>query len=225
MISRRVAGLAIIVSEMDPQLTEELSHNQIPLVFFDVATPTPGITNIKVNYGRGIEKGVEYLYHLGHRRMTFIGHHATLGPLSIREQAFRKTVERYGDGVKWNTAINIDGLDGGRAAMRQVLASGFTPTAIVCVNDLMALGVLRELREQGRRVPEDVSVIGFDNIKHSEFSHPTLTTMHVARDRIGHLALQSLLETADGQTSAGREIVIDPDFMVRNSTGPAPGSA
>jgi LacI family transcriptional regulator, galactose operon repressor len=222
MIARRVAGLAIIVSEMDPQLTEELSHNKIPVVFFDVASPTPGITNIKVNYSRGIQKGVEYLHDLGHRRMTFIGHHATLGPLSIREQVFRNSVQGFGGEVEWTVATNIDGLEGGRAAVREVLGSGFAPTAIVCVNDMMALGVLRELRERGLRVPEDVSVIGFDNIKLSEYSFPTLTTLHIARDKIGHLAFESLHEHATAQSGLGREFLIDPDFMVRNSTGPAP---
>jgi DNA-binding LacI/PurR family transcriptional regulator len=154
--------------------------------------------------------------------MTFIGHHATLGPLSIREQAFRNTVQSFGDEVRWNVAINIDGLEGGRSAVREVLASGFSPTAIVCVNDLMALGVLRELRERGLRVPEDVSVIGFDNIKLSEYSFPTLTTLHIARERIGHLAFESLHEQATAQGGPGKECLIDPEFMVRNSTGPAP---
>lgn len=222
MISRRVAGLAIVVSEMDPQLSEEISHNKIPVVFFDAASRPPGATNIKVNYGHGIEKGVEYLYDLGHRRMSFISHHPTLGPISIREQAFRNTVQNFANEVTWTTVASIDGLEGGRLAVRDVLASGFAPTAFVCVNDLMALGVLRELRERGLRVPEDVSVIGFDNIKLSEFSYPALTTMHIGRERIGQLVFRSLHEHATDQAADGREFVIDPDFTVRNSTGPAP---
>jgi LacI family transcriptional regulator len=219
MIARRVAGLAVIVSETDPRLTDELSQNKIPVVFYDVGIPTQNISNIRVDYGRGIQKAVEYLHDLGHRRMAFVSHHATLGPLSIREKAFRQTVDKYAPEVEWMSAASADGLDGGRLATREILNSGFDPTAIVCVNDFMAIGVLRELRERGLRVPQDVSVTGFDNVKLSEYCVPPLTTLHIARDTIGHLAFQILVPDSAKQKLPGREIVIDPEFVVRESTG------
>jgi DNA-binding LacI/PurR family transcriptional regulator len=76
MIGRRVAGLAAIVSEMDPALIEELTDSRIPVVFYDVGAPRRNITNIRVNYQRGVEKVVDYLHGLGHSRMAFVGHHA-----------------------------------------------------------------------------------------------------------------------------------------------------
>ncbi len=220
MIGRRVAGLGVIVSEMDPHLIEELSQSKIPVVFYDVGVPTQNISNVKVNYTRGIEKAVDYLYDLGHRRMAFISHHSTLGPISVREKAFRSAVERHAPAVKWMIAANVDGLDGGRQAARDVLSSGFQPTAIVCVNDFMALGVLRELRSRGLRVPQDISVTGFDNIKLSEYCWPALTTLHIPRDAIGHLVFQSLVPDAAKSRVPGRETIIDPEFMLRDSTGP-----
>src|SRR6185312_16415301 len=84
MIGRRVAGLAAIVSEMDPELIDELSGNRIPVVFYDVGTPRRNITSIRVNYRRGMEKLTDYLYSLGHRRLGFIGHHSRLGPINER---------------------------------------------------------------------------------------------------------------------------------------------
>jgi LacI family transcriptional regulator len=221
MIARRVAGLAVIVSETDPRLMDELSQHTIPAVFYDVGTPTEHVSNIRVDYARGIEKAVTYLHDLGHRRIAFVSHHATLGPISIREKAFRTTVERYAPELKWMSAANVDGLDGGRLATREILGSAFDPTAIVCVNDFMAIGVLRELREQGLRVPQDVSVTGFDNIKLSEFCYPPLTTLHIAREVIGQMVVQSLIPSADKQGSLGREILIEPEFVLRHSTGPA----
>jgi DNA-binding LacI/PurR family transcriptional regulator len=104
-----------------------------------------------------------------------------------------------------------------------LLASGERPTAIVCVNDVMAVGALRELRECGIRVPQDVSVTGFDNVKLSEFCYPALTTVHIPRDTIGHLISESLLAKSDKTTVADHEMVIDPEFVLRDSTGPAPG--
>jgi DNA-binding LacI/PurR family transcriptional regulator len=103
-------------------------------------------------------------------------------------------------------------------ATRSLLSNGDTPTALVCVNDIMAVGALRELRERGLRVPQDVSVTGFDNIKLSEFCYPALTTVHIPRERIGKLACESLLTKSDGGT-IDHEMVIDPEFVVRDSTG------
>jgi LacI family transcriptional regulator, galactose operon repressor len=221
MIARRVAGLAIIVSETDPRLTEELSHNNVPVMLYDVGAPSEKASNIRVNYGGGVEKAVEYLYTLGHRRIAFVSHHATLGPLSVREQAFRKTVSQYAPEVSWRSAVNIDGLEGGRMAARELLNSGFDPTAIVCVNDFMALGALREIRERGLRVPQDVSVTGFDNIKLSEFSFPSLTTLHIDREAIGRLAFQALVSGPETGSSVGRETTLETELVIRDSTGPA----
>jgi DNA-binding LacI/PurR family transcriptional regulator len=89
------------------------------------------------------------------------------------------------------------------------------------VNDFMALGVLRELRTSKLRVPQDISVTGFDNIRLSEYCWPALTTLHIPRHTIGHLVFQSLVPDVQKQRSHGRETVIDPEFVVRDSTGPA----
>src|SRR5436309_12690223 len=85
----------------------------------------------------------------------------------------------------------------------------------------MAVGALRELRERGLRVPLDVSVTGFDNIKLSEFCYPALTTVHIPRDRIGHIICDCLLPKSGQPAATESEIVIDPEFVVRDSTGPA----
>jgi LacI family transcriptional regulator len=222
MIGRRVAGLAAIVSEMDPDLIRELGEARIPAVFYDVGAARRNISNIRVNYRRGIERIVEYLHELGHTRLAFVGHHSTLGPTSERERAFVETVSRYAPTAEWRTVADQDGLEGGRQAARELIESGFRPSAIICVNDFMAVGVLRELRDHGLRIPEDVSVTGFDNIRLSEFCHPALTTVHIPRDRIGRLAFETLVpESAKGKPP-GREVLIDPEFVLRESTGPAP---
>ena len=225
MIGRRVAGLAVIVSEMAPELISELNASKIPTVFYDVGTVTKNISNIRVNYRRGIERIVEYLHDLGHTRLAYVGHHSTLGPTSEREKAFVETVSRFAPATEWRTVADQDGFEGGRRGAREILASGFRPTAIICVNDFMAIGVLRELREQGLRVPDDISVTGFDNIGLSEFCYPLLTTVHIPRDRVGHLAFDILVpETVKGKPP-GREVLIDPELVLRESTGPAANQA
>jgi DNA-binding LacI/PurR family transcriptional regulator len=217
-----VAGLAAIVSEMDSDLIEMLNNNRIPVVFYDVGTPKKNITNIRVDYRKGMKKIVEYLHALGHTRMAFIGHHVTLGPIDERRKSFLETVALFSPKPQIHLAAGADGLEGGRQAVRELLASGPRPTAIICVNDFMAVGVLRELREQGLRVPDDVSVTGFDNIRLAEFSSPPLTTVHIPREQIGHVMFENLVADPQKHGAAGRELVIDPEFVVRESTGVAP---
>ncbi len=221
MIGRRVDGLAVIVSEMDPHLIRKIDETDIPAVFYDVGSAKHRMSNIRVRYKNGIERVVEYLHSLQHSRFAFVGHHSVLCPTGERQTAFLEAVSRYSN-AEWRIVANEDSLDGGRSAAREIFASGFRPTAIICVNDFMAVGVLRELREQKLRVPEDVSVTGFDNIKLAEYSSPPLTTVHIPRDRIGLLTFEALVpESAIGKPP-GREIVVDPEFIVRESTGPAP---
>ena len=116
----------------------------------------------------------------------------------------------------------VDGLQGGKRAAAELLSGGQRPTAIVCVNDIMATGALLELRERGVEVPRDISVTGFDNIELAKFCYPALTTVHIPRDQIGHAIFQSLAREDRPHELFGRELVITPEFVVRDSTGPAP---
>ncbi|MEP6716096.1 MAG: LacI family DNA-binding transcriptional regulator [Terriglobia bacterium] len=225
MIGRRVAGLAVIVSEMEEAIVQELTESNIPIVFYDVGEARGNCSKIRVNYRKGIERVVEYLAALGHDQISFIGHHAILGPLDERRQAFLDTVKRVCPNANVRVAADSDSLEGGRQAVRELLSNGAVPTAIICVNDFMALGALKELRERHIRVPQDISVTGFDNIQLSEYCYPALTTVHIPRDRIGHTLFTSLAPDLTTANSTGREFVFDPEFVVRDSTGPARLSA
>jgi len=221
MIGWRVAGLAAIVSEMDDDLIQTISESRVPCVFYDVGKAARNITNIRVDYGQGVSKTVEYLHNLGHTRIAFIGHHASLGPINERRSAFQSAVARFAPSAQTHITEGADGLEGGRQAARELLGSGFRPTAIVCVNDFMAAGVLRELRTQGMRVPQDVSVTGFDNIALSEFCSPPLTTVHIPREQIGRTIVEFLIPDPRKPRAKGHEVAIDPELVVRESTGPA----
>jgi LacI family transcriptional regulator len=221
MIGWRVAGLAAIVSEMDSHLMQVLTDSRIPIVFYDVGTPQKNITNVRVDYRKGMRKIVEYLHSLGHSRMAFLGHHSTLGPISERRTTFLDTVARFSPSAETQIVAGADGLEGGRQAARELLSSGFDPTAIICVNDLMAVGVLRQLRDAGVRVPEDISVTGFDNIRLAEFCSPALTTVHIPREQIGQTVFENLVPEKTSSRLTGQEILIDPELVVRESTGVA----
>ena len=223
MMGRRPAGLAIIVSEMEPSLIRELGQEDLPMVLLDTRVSRPNTTNIRVAYGKGMEKTAEYLHDLGHRRMAFIGHHATLGPLNARKKSFVDAMARFAR-VEFTTVIDQDGPEGGRQAARRLLASRFAPTAILCVNDYMALGVLRELRDQGLSVPRDISVTGFDNIRLAEFASPSLTTADLPREKMGRMIFEALTPERRRDRETVPEILVDPVLIVRESTGPCRAS-
>jgi DNA-binding LacI/PurR family transcriptional regulator len=153
--------------------------------------------------------------------MAFVGHHAALSPLQVRKLAFLECVKQYGKGVEWSVALSTDGPVGGMQATRELLESGFRPTAIVCVNDYMAIGVLREVRAHGLSVPDDVSVTGFDNIELSEFTNPALTTLNIPRTAIGRMAFEALVRP-EGSGPSVAEVLLDPELVLRDSTGGAP---
>ncbi|HEY3742003.1 MAG TPA: LacI family DNA-binding transcriptional regulator [Bryobacteraceae bacterium] len=227
MLGRRLAGLALIVSETPDNVIEELQgYPAMPVVLYDAGKTGGNLLSIRVNYRRGIERVVEYLYGIGHRKFGFVGHHGALGPLSDRRDALMRAVaskegKAAAKGIEVHVATDSDSLEGGRFAARQLLVSGHQPTAIVCVNDLMAVGVLRELRDRNLRVPRDISVTGFDNIKLSEFCYPPLTTAHVPREQIGQIVCRGLIPRED-EPPIEHDVLIDPELVLRDSTGPAP---
>jgi DNA-binding LacI/PurR family transcriptional regulator len=222
MRARRPAGLAVIVSEIDAALAGHLAHAGIPTAFYDGPRITPMPPNIAVDYRTGMERCLAYLRGLGHRRLAFIGHHTSLYPLNARQVHFVDVVAHARPSLDHRIETSDDSPEGGRLATRALLASGYRPTAIVCVNDFMAIGVVRELIDQGFAVPGDVSVTGFDNIGLGNYTCPRLTTLDIPRARVG-AAMCGLLVPEAAATGAahGGDIVITPELIVRESTGVA----
>ncbi|MBM3783618.1 MAG: LacI family transcriptional regulator [Acidobacteria bacterium] len=216
MVGRRVSGLALIVSEIAPLVLDELSGRKIRTVITGADEPRPHIRSVKTQYRRGMERVVDYLYDMGHRRMAFVGHHTSLGPLGERSQAFLDSIRRHGDQVEHRMVVASDGYEGGRTAVREIFASGMRPTAIACVNDYMAIGVLRQLREFNLPVPEAISVTGYDNVDVAEMVNPSLTTVHIPRDLLGRRIFHLLTDDDAPQ----HEFVVEAELVVRESAGP-----
>jgi DNA-binding LacI/PurR family transcriptional regulator len=217
MLGRRVAGLAVVVSEMESTVLDELRRAGIRVVFYDVGKPGDNIYNVRFDYTKGMRQLVEYLYSLGHRRMAYVGSPMSLRSTDDRLESFLAETRTLS--VESRCVVAPRGFSGGRDAARDLLRSGFDPTAILCVSDMRAIGVMRELRNQNISVPRDISVTGFDNITLAEFSCPSLTTIHIPRARIGHMMLQCLVPDDPELLVPGGEYVIDPGLVVRESTG------
>jgi DNA-binding LacI/PurR family transcriptional regulator len=220
MLARSLAGLVVSASELDASVSEVLEGVQFPVVIFmcDLAISLPACTRINVNDAAGVQTLVSYLRSLGHRRFGLLGHHTKIGNLKARSTIVRRALRAGGPGVSIATAEVEDSPAGGRLGSHTLVAAEPRPTAIICLNDHVAIGALRGIREHGLRVPEDLSVVGFDNIGLSEYTNPSLTTVHVPRDCLGRLAMERILDAG----RAAPNVILDPQLLIRESTGKAP---
>jgi len=219
-LGQKVSGLALF-PENEPDILDELREANIPVALYDSDRAGGKITAIDFDHRRGTRMLVDLLYALGHRRMAFIEAPRYLPATDSRRLEFLDVTARYS--VEARTFAPVaDGFAGGREATRDLFRAGFAPTAIVCVNDWIALGAVRELRNRGLSVPGDVSVTGFDNITMAEFCCPSLTTIHIPRSEIGRLVVEALIPNESGAFLPARQISLDPELVVRESTGAAP---
>jgi LacI family transcriptional regulator len=220
MIERKIDGVAIMTSEVDPSLTDTLARRKVPLVFLDVGRVGKGVSNVKVDYGAGIGQAVEHLSSLGHRRIAFISGPDLLASARERRDAFLRRLDDTGSGPPREILIEEGNhrVDGGLEAMRRLLDREPRPTAVIASNDLTAIGAMRAIRQCGLRVPEDISVVGFDDIQMAEFTEPPLTTVRLLRTEVAHLACDALLQLIRTNAS-GVEFYMSTALVVRRSTG------
>lgn len=225
MLQRRVDGVAIMTSEMDDHLIADFSRRQIPLVFLDTGLPSPGVSCVRIGYSAGIDMAVNHLIGLGHRRIAFISGPMRLVSARMRYKAFMDSTAR--DHLDDDARLIQEGnhrVDGGHDAMERILSSGARPTAVLASNDLTAIGAIGAIGEAGLNVPNDVSVVGYDDIELSAYTMPPLTTISLPRAQIANAAFQALLHAMRSkgpEPTEGNEQIILPAFVQRRSTGPA----
>jgi DNA-binding LacI/PurR family transcriptional regulator len=222
MLQRKVDGVAIMTSEMDENLIRSFSKRDIPMVFLDNGHPSKGISTIHVDYKAGIDCAVQHLKELGHHRIAFISGPMKLASARTRARAFRSSMATHK--IPINKLWVEEGdhrVEGGRDAMYRILASKDLPTAVIASNDLTAIGAIGAIHEKGLLVPHDISVIGFDDIQLSAFTHPPLTTLRLPRDLVATMAFHDLFQRYGKVEDVPLpDHVIHPVLIVRHSTGP-----
>jgi LacI family transcriptional regulator len=222
MLERKVDGVAVMTFGIEAPLLEQLAQRKVPLVFVDVGPDGPGINVLKVDYHHGIRQGVQHLAALGHRNISFVRGPVGLHSAQSRLEAFTESMRECGITPDPGWIIQGDHtLEGGMAAMKQLLEAKKMPTAVMCSNDMTAIGVLHAMYRAGLRVPDDLSVIGFDDIHIAEVTIPPLTTVQMSRFELARAAVNALRACAEGtETSAQKhEYNIRTDLVVRESTG------
>ena len=220
-IERKVAGVALMTSELDQGLIDELARCHVPVVFLDIGSAGVCMSNIVVDYEAGIGEAITHLHWLGHRRIAYIGGPARLRSAAKRLEAFRDSMAHHlPDATPLEIYEGDFRLEGGRRAAREMLNASQLATAVVVANDMMALGVVQEFHERGLRVPEDISIVGFDDIAFAALSNPPLTTVCLPRVELGRKAVEALLATVEHPDQQGVEINVPTYLVLRDSTAP-----
>jgi DNA-binding LacI/PurR family transcriptional regulator len=227
MLERHVEGVAVMTFGIEQPLLEELSSRDIPMVFVDAGPSSPRVRALIVDYRKGIHEGVQHLAALGHRKIAFISGPLRQGSAQARKTAFIDSMEEIGAHTNPDWLIEGDHtLEGGMRAMTHLLSLKEQPTAVMCSNDMTAIGALRVLAKEGLRVPEDISVVGFDDIHLAEFVYPPLTTVRMARNDLARAAFSALRSHVEpAHSHAKKSWHIQTKLTVRQSTGYPPDSA
>ncbi|MBS1850786.1 MAG: LacI family DNA-binding transcriptional regulator [Acidobacteria bacterium] len=226
MIENSVRGVAIMTSSASEGIAEELAARQIAVVVVDLEVERRNISSITIDYSSGLSEGVEHLAQLGHKKIAFLaGPDQRRSARRYREAVIKALHERH---LQLQQIIECDQtLSGGRAAVWQLASGGEPPTALLCINDLTAIGAMTALREIGVRVPEQVSVLGCEDIYMARFVNPPLTTVKLDRKCLGEMAFDVLERMSGSKRRKGIETVLKTHLIVRGSTAarnPAPAA-
>ena len=218
LIENNVRGVAVITSSLDEEVVSALTKEDIAVVLCNLVPRDRLVSNITINYERGVTEAIEHVASLGHRRAAVIA-----GPLTNRTaKGIRQALVdglRY-KGIHPDPVTHSDyHLDAGATAVQSILAAKTRPTVIFCGSDLIAMGAITALELAGLDVPNDISVVGIDDIPFSYLTRPPLTTIRVPRERLGVMSFEALDKLSKLKRQRGTEYVLETELVVRKSTG------
>jgi LacI family transcriptional regulator len=222
----RVDGILIASSSTADSTIAELRREKVPFVLLNTASRASDDLAVVPDNRQGAAAAIEHLIELGHRRIGVVAAPQTTMAGQERLLAARAALRRHHvahDDELVAVADSFSEASGYRAA-RRLLLDGEPLTALFCANDLIALGAIRLAREIGMVVPDDLSVVGFNDIPQSELFDPPLTTVHVPQEEMGVLAAAILIDALEGKHLARRQVMLETELVVRGSTAPPPAS-
>jgi LacI family transcriptional regulator len=215
-----VEGLIAIDTPLERQLP-------IPVVAVSGHQRLENVTNLELDHTQAARMALNHLHDLGHRQIAFIKGQEFSSDTQYRWSAIEQISEELGLAIDPELCVQLEGTeagsDSGYKATIRLLERRRAFTALFAFNDHSAIGAIARLKEHGLRVPEDVSVVGFDDIPSARTNDPSLTTVQQPLRSMGEMAAKALLNYIDPQTRTEMPatLVVEPDFIVRNSTAPA----
>jgi LacI family transcriptional regulator/LacI family purine nucleotide synthesis repressor/LacI family repressor for deo operon, udp, cdd, tsx, nupC, and nupG len=234
LLERRVDGILFMGgrindSQPDPKLVQEMQAigQRVPLVMINGTMSEVDSYVIQSDESQGFTDLIQYLYNIGHRKMALIGGIAGVTSTDVKTCAFHKAVETLGliTRSSWMIPHGFS-IESGGEAMQLLLQQVELPTAVLAINDLVAIGAIKEAQRQGLRVPEDISVAGFDDTSLAQICTPALTTVNQNYTQLARIAMDTLIAVVTGQP-AHKLNMVETRVILRDScraiTNPEPG--
>ncbi len=236
---REVDGMIIASTAVTQRHGERISELHCPVVIINSESTVPAVPAVMSDNVMGGRLAAQHVLGMGHRRVLFVGDDEAdhKSAVQARIEGARSAVEEHGPAghIRFRVVATIGAADaaveGGIRAAEALLAAGFDETAVLCRNDLTAIGVMRGLRAGGRRIPEEISVVGYDDIELAAYVDPPLTTVHQSTDEMAQRAVADLLGRlgrgpgpthVEAESSSGETTMVPVTLVVRGSSGPAP---
>jgi len=219
----RCDGLLLISPPAESDIVPALLEAKLPFVLVGDINPHPLVTSVDVDNVMGARKITEHLISLGHRRIAYLCGPPTVSSVSQRLQGYQDAIEA--DGIEFDLSLVMPGAylqESGYERARELwrLPADQRPTAVFCGNDLIAIGAMAALHDLGARIPQDISVAGFDDIPSAATSQPSLTTMRQPMHLLGQHAAARLLALIQATEEPGFKEVLPTELVVRGSTAP-----
>ena len=219
MVERNVDGIAVMTSEVDEEALQSAPEH-VPLVLMNQPAYKEKYRNVPVEYATGFREALEHLRSLGHKDIGFIAGPRSISSAKRRHHEWTAAMKRLKLLVRkeWIVAGDMR-VEGGERAMQELISLAARPTAVLTSNDLMAVGALQAASTAGLSIPDDISIVGFDDLPIASMVVPPLTSIQLPRREIADHAFSSLLQaTRDGIRTECK--VVHTKVVVRRSTGP-----
>jgi len=218
LISRGVEGFITV----DTSISEK---PVLPTVAVAGHKYVSDVTNITLDHRKAAEIALHHLKSLGHDRIAFLKGQMESSDSVVRWEAICAVAQELNVIIRPELVVQLEGKDStpelGYPFGKQLLSRNVPFTALFAYNDISAIGAMRAFQEAGKRIPEDISVVGFDDINFASFARPALTTVRQPLKKMGRIAAKALLDWIEGRSEYMPEIAIEPELVIRNSTSPA----
>ncbi|MEZ9835781.1 DNA-binding transcriptional regulator CytR [Vibrio sp. 10N.261.52.C11] len=221
VFTKQADGMLLLGTDHPFDVSKPEQKNLPPMVMACEFAPELELPTVHIDNLTSAFEAVNYLAQLGHKRIAQISGPTTATLCKFRQQGYQQALRRAG--VSMNPAYSTVGdftFEAGAQAVRQLLALPEQPTAIFCHNDAMAIGAIQETKKLGLRVPQDLSIVGFDDIQFAQYCDPPLTTISQPRYEIGRQAMLMMLDLLKGNDVQAGSRLLEAKLVVRGSTAP-----
>ena len=221
LLNAQVDGILMSISnsKTKSKIFNNLSQKRVPLIFFDRKKDIPGVSSVTIDDFNGAYEATKHLIEQGCKRIAHLSNDRSLEIFKNRYLGYKQAILDHGLEFDENLVIEtISKVDEGRKVTKQLLAMETPPDAIFSSSDFTALGAIQEIKEQGLKIPEDISVIGFSNEPFTRFMELSITSVDQSPIEMGREAAKVFLEEVDGTSKKQQQIVLQPQLIVRKSS-------